>query len=184
MADDIDMAALDAAAAPQAFDPVRLLLDALAAIGTIWTFGLMCLICADVIGRSFLNAPITGVAEIAAHSVVGIVFLQLGATIYHRRMTRADFLIDRLHRAAPAIARVIEMLFLLLGAGVMAFIAQAAWPGMWNSLGAREFFGVQGIFTVPTWPFRALIVLGGAAGALAYLALLLAEARRVSGGRA
>ena len=179
MADDIDMAALDAAAKPQAFDPVRLVLDALAAIGTAWTFGLMCLICADVIGRSFLNAPITGVAEIAAHSVVGIVFLQIGATIYSRRMTRADFLIDRIVAAFPPLGRAIETLFMLVGAGVMAFIAQAAWGPMWNSMGLREFFGVQGLFTVPTWPFRGLIVLGSAAGALAYLVLFAVEARRL-----
>jgi TRAP-type C4-dicarboxylate transport system permease small subunit len=177
MADDIDMAALDAAARPRGFDPVRLLLDVLAAVGTIWTFGLMLLICADVIGRSFLNAPITGVAEIAAHSVVGIVFLQIGATIYNRRMTRADFLIDRILRAAPALGHAIELIFLLIGAACMAFIAQAAWDPMWNSVALREFFGVQGLFTFPTWPFRALIVLGGLAGALAYLVLFLAEAR-------
>jgi len=174
--DEVNLAALDATA-PQGFDPVRLALDALAAIGTAWTFGLMLLICADVIGRSFLNAPITGVAEIAAHSVVGIVFLQLGATAYNRRMTRADFLIERIHRAAPAAGRAIELLFLLVGAGCMAFIAWAAWPGMWNSVALREFFGVQGLFTFPTWPFRALIVLGGSAGALAYLALVLVELR-------
>mgnify|MGYP005853938389 CR=1 FL=1 len=179
MADALDMAALDAAAAPRRFDPVRLLLNGLAAVGTIWTFALMCLICADVIGRSFLNAPITGVAEIAAHSVVGIVFLQIGATIYNRRMTRADFLIDRILRAAPSLGRTIEMLFLLVGAAVMAFIAQAAWDPMWNSMASREFFGVQGLFTVPTWPFRALIVLGGAAGALAYLVLFGVERRRL-----
>jgi TRAP-type C4-dicarboxylate transport system permease small subunit len=177
MADDIDMAALDSAVPPRGFDPVRLLLDSLAAIGTIWTFGLMLLICADVIGRSFLSAPITGVAEIAAHSVVGIVFLQIGATIYHRRMTRADFLIDRILAAAPGLGRGIEILFLAVGAACMAFIAQAAWDPMWNSMNLREFFGVQGLFTVPTWPFRALIVLGGAAGALAYAALLVAELR-------
>lgn len=179
MADDIDMAALDAAARPQAFDPVRLLLDGLAAIGTIWTFALMCLICADVIGRSFLNAPITGVAEIAAHSVVGIVFLQIGATVYNRRMTRADFLIDRILRSAPTLGRAIEIAFMLLGAGVMAFVAQAAWDPMWNSVARHEFFGVQGLFTVPTWPFRALIVLGGAAGALAYLVLFGVELKRL-----
>ena len=178
MADDIDMAALDAASAPRGFDPVRLVLDGLAALGTIWTFGLMCLICADVIGRSFLNAPITGVAEIAANSVVGIVFLQIGATIYGGRMTRADFLVSRIVRAAPMLGRTIETLFLLIGAGIMAFIAWAAWPGMWNSLAAREFFGVQGLFTVPTWPFRALIVTGGTAGALAYLVLFAASLRR------
>lgn len=175
MADDIDMSALEQEAAPRPFDPVRFVLDALAAIGTIWTFGLMLLICADVIGRSFLNLPITGVAEIAAHSIVGIVFLQIGATIYARRMTRADFLIDRLLRRHPAAGRAIEALFLLIGAAVMAFVAWAAWPGMWTSLAAREYFGVQGLFTVPTWPFRGLIILGGAAGALAYLMLFVAE---------
>jgi TRAP-type C4-dicarboxylate transport system permease small subunit len=179
MADDIDMAALDAAAAPQPFDPVRMILDGLAAIGTIWTFGLMLLICADVIGRSFLNAPITGVAEIAAHSVVGIVFLQIGSTIYHRRMTRADFLIERILRWAPGLGRAMEALFYLIGAAVMFFVAQAAWPGMWTSMNLREFFGVQGLFTVPTWPFRGLIVLGGGAGCLAYLVLFLHEARRM-----
>lgn len=178
MADDIDMAALDAAQAPQPFDPLRMMLDSLAALGTIWTFGLMLLICADVVGRSFLNSPITGVAEIAAHSVVGIVFLQIGATIYHRRMTRADFLIDRLVRRVPALGRTIECVFYLMGGLVMAFIAQAGWPGVENALALGEFFGVQGLFTVPTWPFRALIVLGGAAGALAYAALLVIEIRR------
>jgi TRAP-type C4-dicarboxylate transport system permease small subunit len=184
MADDIAMAALDAASGPKTFDPVRLLLDMLAAIGTIWTFGLMCLICADVIGRSFLNAPITGVAEIAAHSVVGIVFLQIGATIYNRRMTRADFLIERILRVAPALGRGMEIAFMLAGAAVMGFIAQAAWDPMWNSIARREFFGVQGLFTVPTWPFRGLIVLGGSAGALAYLVLVGTEARRMlRGGR-
>jgi TRAP-type C4-dicarboxylate transport system permease small subunit len=183
MADDVDMAALEATEARQPFDPVRLLLDGLAAIGTVWTFGLMCLICADVIGRSFLNAPITGVAEIAAHSVVGIVFLQIGATIYSRRMTRADFLIERIHRSIPVLGRAIEILFMLLGAAVMAFIANAAWGPMWNSMALREFFGVQGTFTVPTWPFRALIVTGGAAGALAYLVLVALDLRRGFSGR-
>lgn len=178
MADEIDMAALDAAQAPQPFDPVRMLLDGLAAIGTIWTFGLMLLICADVIGRSFLNAPITGVAEIAAHSVVGIVFLQIGATIHHRRMTRADFLIDRLIARAPRAGRALEAAFCLTGAVVMGFVAQAAWPGVVNALDRSEFFGVQGLFTIPTWPFRALIVLGGAGGALAYATLFLVEFRR------
>jgi hypothetical protein len=61
----------------------------------------------------------------------------------------------------------------------MFFIAQAAWPGMWNSINLREFFGVQGLFTVPTWPFRGLIVLGGVAGGIAYLAVFAAELRRM-----
>jgi len=171
MAEEVDMAALETGAPAQGFDPARMVLDAMAAVGTIWTFALMLLICADVIGRSFLNAPITGVAEIAAHSVVGIVFLQIGATIYHRRMTRADFLIERIVRRLPTLGRMLEIVFLLIGMLAMAFVAQAAWPGLWNAVERAEFFGVQGVFTIPTWPFRALIVLGGAAGAFAYAVL-------------
>jgi TRAP-type mannitol/chloroaromatic compound transport system permease small subunit len=182
MADDVDLSSIEgSAAAPQPFDPIRLVLDGLAAIGTVWTFALMVLICADVIGRSFLNMPITGVAEIAAHSVVGIVFLQIGATIYQRRMTRADFLIDGILARSPALGRGIEALFLLLGAACMAFIAWASWPGTLNAFNAREFFGVQGLFTVPTWPFRALIVLGGVAGTVAHLALFVIEIGRLRG---
>jgi len=179
MNEKAELAALAAETPAQGFDPVRMLLDGLAAIGTIWTFGLMLLICADVIGRSFLNAPITGVAEIAAHSVVGIVFLQIGATIYHRRMTRADFLIDRIIRRMPRLGGTLETLFLAIGALAMAFVAEAAWPALWNAVERGEFFGVQGVFTIPTWPVRALIVLGAAAGALAYAVLAVAEARRL-----
>jgi hypothetical protein len=99
-------------------------------------------------------------------------------------MTRADFLIDRILRAAPALGRGMEIAFMLIGAAVMGFIAQAAWDPMWNSIARGEFFGVQGLFTVPTWPFRALIALGGLAGALAYLVLVGTEARRLlRGGR-
>jgi hypothetical protein len=96
-------------------------------------------------------------------------------------MTRADFLMDGILRRAPALGRGIELLFMLLGAAVMAFIAVAAWPGTLNSLASREFFGVQGLFTVPTWPFRALIVLGGTAGAVAYLTLIVADLRKARG---
>jgi TRAP-type C4-dicarboxylate transport system permease small subunit len=181
MAEDVNLAALDAAPATSRPDPAQFVLDALASLGTIWTFGLMLLICADVVGRSFLNAPITGVAEIAAHSVVAIVFLQIGATIRAGRMARADFLIDRIHAALPGLGRVLELVFLLVGVAVLAFIARAAWEPMWTSMGQREFFGVQGLFTVPTWPFRGLIVLGGTAGALAYLALVPRLFRRAGG---
>jgi TRAP-type C4-dicarboxylate transport system permease small subunit len=150
-------------------DLLGILADIIAAIGTAWTFLLMLLIVADVIGRSFLNAPITGVAEMAAHSIVAIVFLQLSAAAHAGRMTRADFLIERVVRAAPILGRVIEALFLLIGAAVMAFIAMSAWPGLVGAHAAREFFGVQGLFTVPTWPFRAIIVGGASLATLVYL---------------
>jgi TRAP-type mannitol/chloroaromatic compound transport system permease small subunit len=151
--------------------------DIMASVGTIWTFLLMLLIVADVIGRSFLSKPIIGVAEVAGHSVVAIVFLQLAAAIRHRRMTRADFLIDPLARRNPAVGRVIEAAFSLLGALVLALLAYASFPELKESLTGRQFFGVPGVFTIPTWPFRTIIFLGSIVAAITYVAMAVDEFR-------
>ncbi|SPJ25793.1 TRAP transporter small permease subunit [Palleronia abyssalis] len=141
----------------------------LSSIGTIWIGLLMLLIVADVIGRNFFNAPITGVAEIAGHSVVAIVFLQTAAAIMQGRLTRADFLFRRIAKASPAVAGLIESLFCLVGAVVFALIVWSSWDKALNAWNVAEFFGVQGVFTVPTWPFRGIIVLGSALASLAAL---------------
>jgi TRAP-type C4-dicarboxylate transport system permease small subunit len=40
----------------------------LASVGTVWIFLIMALVVADVIGRDFLDSPITGVAEFSSRS--------------------------------------------------------------------------------------------------------------------
>jgi TRAP-type C4-dicarboxylate transport system permease small subunit len=154
--------------------------EILSSIGTVWTFGLMLLVVADVIGRDVFRLPITGVAEIAAHSIVGIVFLQLGAAVAAGRMTSADFLIDNLKGGRPGLARGLEVVFALLGAGTMALIAYASWPAFVQAFRADEYFGVQGIFTIPTWPFRSLIVLGAGLSAVMYLRAALKLVNRTA----
>ncbi|KMK66139.1 TRAP transporter small permease subunit [Puniceibacterium sp. IMCC21224] len=153
--------------------PVGAVLGGVAAvmssIGTLCIGGLMALVVADVLGRNFFNAPITGVAEIAARTVVAIVFLQVAAAILQRRLTRADFLVRRLERASPRLVLLLEALFALCGAVVFALILWASWPKMMDAWTGAEFFGVQGVFTIPTFPFRAITVLGSAVAALSAL---------------
>ena len=62
------------------------------AIGTLWIFGLMVLIGADVLGRELFNSPIRGVTEIVSLSIVAIVFLQLAHTLWVKRITRNEAL--------------------------------------------------------------------------------------------
>jgi TRAP-type mannitol/chloroaromatic compound transport system permease small subunit len=150
-----------------------------AAIGTVWTFLLMALIVADVVGRSFLSMPITGVSEIAAHSIVAIVFLQLASTVHAKRMTRADFLLERFYKSAPVFAHGLEALFLLLGALMTLVIAYAGWKPLTGAYVAGEFFGVRGVFTIATWPFRAIIVIGAALAAMVFLTQSLQELVRM-----
>ena len=154
--------------------------NVLAAVGTAWIFVMMLMVVADVTGRNFLDAPITGVAEFAAQSVASIVFLQLAAAICTGRMTRSDFLLQFIARRSTAALRGLEVFNVLIGAALFAVLAVVAWPEFMDARRSAEFFGVQGVYTVPTWPFKLLIVLGSAMAALAYLLCVPALLRRTS----
>ena len=147
----------------------------LSALSSLWIVALMLLIVADVIGRSFLNSPITGVAEVAGRSVVAIVFLQIASAVLQGRLTRSDLILRLIGRASPRAVAALEILFALTAALAFALIVRAAWPNLLQVWSTSEFFGVQGVFTIPLWPFRAIMV-GGAA--LAVLAALLVAARQ------
>lgn len=149
----------------------------LAAIGTLWILLLMALVVADVLGRNFLDAPITGVAEFAGRSVVAIVYLQLPWAIVSGRMTRAGFLVNILARRAPRVRCALEIIYLLIGVVLFALLAYASWPQFSSAWASGEYFGVRGQFTMVTWPFRGLLVLGSVLALLACLALIPAYVR-------
>lgn len=161
--------AAEGAPAPGRPHPLQGLARVLAAIGTVWIFLMMMMVVADVVGRNFLDKPITGVAEFAARSVASIVFLQLAAAICSGRMTRSDFLLRLIGARSLTAVRVLEIGNALLGALLFVALAFIAWPEFTQAWSGNEFFGVQGVYTVPTWPFRALIVAGSAVAAAAYL---------------
>ncbi|RRH72812.1 TRAP transporter small permease subunit [Falsigemmobacter faecalis] len=161
--------------------PADRLAEVLSATGSVWTFLLMFLIVADVIGRSFLNSPIVGVAEIAGRSVVAIVFLQLAGAILSDRLTRADLLLQLIGARSPALRRAMEVVFMLCAALVCGLIVAGGWAESAGTFATSEFFGVQGVFTIPVWPFRWLMTLGAAFGGLA---ALLAAFRIARGARA
>ena len=150
-------------------NPLQGVANVLAAVGTVWIFLMMLLIVADVLGRNFFDAPITGVAEFASRSVASIVFLQLAAAVCSGRMTRSDFLLRILGKRSPGAAKVLEVFNVIVGALLFFALAVIAWPELIEAIRIKEYFGVQGVFTVVTWPFRALIVLGAGAAAVAYL---------------
>jgi TRAP-type mannitol/chloroaromatic compound transport system permease small subunit len=153
-------------------NPLRGVANVLAAAGTVWIFLMMLLIVADVLGRNFFDAPITGVAEFAARSVASIVFLQLAAAVCSGRMTRSDFLLRIIGKRSPGTVKVLEVLNVVIGALLFIALAFIAWPQLTEAIKIKEYLGVQGVFTVVTWPFRALIVLGSAVAAVAYLACI------------
>lgn len=149
----------------------------MSSIGTLCVGALMVLVVADVLGRNFFDAPITGVSEIAARTIVAIVFLQVAAAIQQKRLTRADFFVRRFEGSSPKLIFLLEALFALTGAVVLALIFWASWPKLMDAWQGAEFFGVQGVFTIPTAPFRAITVLGSLVASLSALYRVSEEIR-------
>ncbi|WP_420336462.1 TRAP transporter large permease subunit [Roseibium sp.] len=158
---------------------VSSLTGAVSAAASIWIFCLMLLICSDIIGRTFFNSPVQGVAEIVANSIVAIVFLQAGHTVMSGRMTRTDILIGSIEEHRPFAAAVMRVFFHLAGIFVFALIAWGTWPKLVDAWVENEFFGAQGVFTAPVWPIKACLFGGSILTCLAFATQVLTDVKEI-----
>lgn len=156
-----------------AVSPVTRLLNA---AGSVGTFAMMCLICADVVGRYAFNSPIAGVTEIIQMSIVAIVFLQLPDTSRTGRITRADSLLNSLRISRPSVARAIDCVAAICGVILMGILAYGVIPSAIDDYRHARYIGTVGIFTFPDWPTKAIVGLGSV---LAGLQMLLQAAQAV-----
>jgi TRAP-type C4-dicarboxylate transport system permease small subunit len=136
------------------------LVDGLAALGTVMIGALMVIICADIVARNALGQSLPLISELSALTLVMIVYLQLATTIRHDRLVRADILIGAIGIRFPRLRVLLETVFDILGAVVIAIIAWSTVGILERDLRATEFIGVTGVLTIPTWPFRVLILVG------------------------
>lgn len=170
-----DLDAPPPATAPSS--PFGHLVDGLNAVGSLLIGAVMLLMCSDVLLRNLANRPIDGVAELVAASIVVIVFLQLPSTLRHGRMSRADLFIDPLLVRRPVAGRRLRALFSAAGIFACGLIAWASWTPLVRSWTNDEFLGIEGVFTFPTWPMRAVVVLGATLAMLQYALLVWQDLR-------
>lgn len=164
--------------------PFGRLVDALNAAGSVTIAAVMLLMCADVLARNLANKPIDGVAEMVATSIIMIVFLQLPATIRHGRMSRADLFIDPFTEKRPIAGRRLHALYSAFGIFACLVIMRATWPMLVNAWEEGEFFGIDGVFTFPVWPMRAIVLAGTLLGAVQYALLAWQHLREADKGGA
>lgn len=155
----------------------------MSALGTVWIFALLVLVNADVIGRDLLSRPIPGVPELLALSIVGIVYLQLPNTLWAGRFTRAEFLSDGVDRRWPRAGALLRAMYHLLGLALVGIMFAALLPELQRAWEFGDYVGSLGNFTAPTWPVRAIMLLGCAATAITYLLLLVIDLRDAFGSR-
>ena len=152
--------------------PLGPVVAGLNALGSVWIIALMLLVCADITMRTLFNAPIAGVAEMVAFSIVGIVFLQLAHTLRSGAMTRSDLLLTLVARRSPRAARIMLAVFNLVGAVLLALTVWYFLPSLtkaWTHP-ERNFMGNPGFFRIPTWPLYLLMAMGMVATLFQYLA--------------
>jgi TRAP-type mannitol/chloroaromatic compound transport system permease small subunit len=167
--------------------PARLwaaVVDGFAAVGTLMIGVLMVIICADIVARNAIGGSLPLVSEMGALLVVVLVALQLGATVRAGRLARTEFLIVALEARAPRLAALLGAAFGALGAFVLGKIALATLGVLQKDWASAEFIGVPGIATLPTWPFRLLILCGFAIAALEFARIALAALARLVRGAA
>ena len=150
--------------------------QALNVAGTMLILGLTLLIGVDVVGRSTFDAPVAGVPELVSLSIVAIVFLQIPAALRAGRLTRSEAVIGHLRRAAPRAAQVLETAFDAAAIAVVGVIVYATWPLLDQAWTRGEFVGALGDFTAPTWPVKAVVVIGGTMLILQFAARIVARA--------
>ncbi|HMO08003.1 MAG TPA: TRAP transporter small permease [Paracoccaceae bacterium] len=138
----------------------NLLVDGLGALGTLLIGVLMCLICADVAVRNTMGFSLPMVSEAGALTLVMIVYLQLATTIRHDRLARADLFFAGFRASRPRAGAALAALFDLVACVALGIIAWSTVTILERDFLRGEHIGVTGIATLPTWPFRALILLG------------------------
>jgi len=146
--------------------PFTRLISLMNGAGVVWTFALTFLICADIVGRSFFDRPIRGVAEMVSLSLVATVFLQLAYAIAQRRLTAAGFLVMRIETRRPRLARDWSAVISLTGLAMCLAIAIGIWPDFLRAFRTDEYAGVQGLFAVQVWPIKLIVFLGALAAAV------------------
>jgi tripartite ATP-independent transporter DctM subunit len=140
-----------------------------------WGFVIMILICADVVGLKLFSAPIYGVVEFTAQSIVAIVFMQLAYGLHTGRMVRADFLISWLEKAHPFRSRLFEIVFAVFGFCVFAILARALALDFHKAYVTGEYFGIRSMFNAPVWPFKLLTAIGAVAVVVEFLLIGLLQ---------
>lgn len=147
------------------------------AIGTALVFILMAVIVLDVLGRAFLNHPLTGAPELAKVTLVALLFFGVTKTQQQNRHIRATFLLGRISSRART---GLNILAGCLGIIVFFLLCVSGWGLMVESWRIWEYEGA-GALRVPIYPLRTLIVLCGAIMVIQLVRQMIGDIRQLFG---
>lgn len=141
-------------------------------VGALVVLGMVAIVNIDVFGRWLANAPLAGTLEMTEMGVVAVVYLTIAHAVAGKRLTRSDALLGFLEsRGRMTAVLTLRLVFNCAGAVVFALIAWGQVPRVIDAWSRGYFKGNVGIFTAPTWPLEAIMLVGAVAAGLQFLVL-------------
>lgn len=153
-------------------------------LASVLIFSLMLLMVADVLLRYFFNAPITGVNEMMEIAIVAMLYMQVTQALKDNRHTRSDAFFTTMARRSPVAGRVLTTIFSLAGMLLMIAVVWVGIPGVREAMASSYTIGTHGVFIVPEWPIRVVIVFGCSLMAIEFARAAYQEIRLLATGNA
>jgi len=124
-------------------------------------------ICADVVGKMIFASPIPGtLGYVASYYMVAVTFLPLAYVAHSGGHIRVEFFTENW---PPRRIRRIDGVIALLGVGIVGWFALEAGKSAQFSMSVGEQTEIAGGY-LDIWPSRWLLVIGGGALSLYWLA--------------
>jgi TRAP-type C4-dicarboxylate transport system permease small subunit len=151
-------------------------------VGALVVLFMVVIVNIDVFGRWLANAPLAGTLEMTEMGVVAVVYLTVAHAVGGKRLTRSDALLSFLERRdRRKVSAALRLVFNTAGVVVFALIAWGQAPRLVDAWSRGYFKGNVGIFTAPTWPLEAIMLIGAAVAGLQFLVLALRRLRELVG---
>jgi len=142
---------------------------------------LMLIICADIFARNLFGSSLPLISELGALMLVMIVYLQLASTVRADRLARTEIFFLGLRQSFPRVGAILSALFDMVGGAMIGLIAWSTVRILEKDYASGEFIGVPGIATVPTWPFRLLILVGVTVATIEFAIRVFGALRQAAG---
>jgi TRAP-type mannitol/chloroaromatic compound transport system permease small subunit len=159
---------MDETGAPDIPRPLVLLARTIAVLGTLGVAALVVLVDTDVISRLTMRHPVAGVPELAALSIVCVVFLQAPWALAAQRMVRTEFMFGVVGRWGPRAVAYFEGFLAVLGGLLFAAVANAVYPVLLRHLRTGDTYGDPQVFQIAKWPTTTIVLVSSILLAIIY----------------
>jgi len=155
---------------------------ALNVFGTLGILAMVVIVNLDVFGRALFNFPLPGVAEFVGLAIVAIVWAQAADTLRRHRFIRSDIFLNRAAKRYPRLGVVMSVIFDLNGMIITGVIFYFSLPLLTQSIERGYFRGTQGVFTIPVWPVKVMVLVGCAALFIQFLSFFISNVKKLFDG--